>query len=548
MSATSVVDFFNCLKRQRVVLAILLLATLLRVVLLEIKPPHFDEGVNGWFVDEMVKSGYFHYDPENYHGPLHFYILFLSQTLFGRHIWALRLPAVLASLATIWLATRFDRFIPRRACLLAALAIAVSPAEVFYARYAIHETELAFFLLLTTWGIGSLWQSGERKGLWAVGLGLTGMILTKETYIIHVACFALTGLCLWAWEKITPSPFAPTFPKQLWNRRDLAVVAGCSVVLVLFFYSGGFLDPGSLKGLYQTYAAWVKTGTNGNGHEKPWHYWLYLIAKFEWPVAIGLVFGAGWTIIDFFNTREGEAPSELPSPVWKRLLGGFGLSRRLGRSLALPYSASQPARFLAIYGIGALAAYCLVPYKTPWCIVTIAWPFFLLFGIAVDSLWESLGKRAAMILCAPLLGASLGLSIWLNFYHYTDESIPYVYVQTTDDLRKLTGPLFKMTTLDPANYAMRGHIMLGSYYPLPWVLGDFTRLGYFNSEKTPEIMDADFLLVDADRVEKTEDALKEAYFKEPLRLRSAMEPAELYLRESKFRCIFPDRTPEFQPK
>ena len=59
------------------------------------KPPHFDEGINGWFVDQMMKNGFYSYDPTNYHGPLHFYVLFLSQTLFGRHIWALRLPVVL---------------------------------------------------------------------------------------------------------------------------------------------------------------------------------------------------------------------------------------------------------------------------------------------------------------------------------------------------------------------------------------------------------------------------------------------------------------------
>src|SRR6266446_7413152 len=67
---------------------------LLRFLLLSIKPPHFDEGINGWFVDQMRGTGFYRYDPTNYHGPLHFYILFLAQSLFGRHIWALRLPVV----------------------------------------------------------------------------------------------------------------------------------------------------------------------------------------------------------------------------------------------------------------------------------------------------------------------------------------------------------------------------------------------------------------------------------------------------------------------
>ena len=73
----------------------------LRILLLGIKPPHFDEGINGWFVDQMIKNGFYRYDPTNYHGPLHFYFLFLSQTLFGRNLWALRLPVVLVSIGCI---------------------------------------------------------------------------------------------------------------------------------------------------------------------------------------------------------------------------------------------------------------------------------------------------------------------------------------------------------------------------------------------------------------------------------------------------------------
>src|SRR5206468_8328479 len=39
--------------------AILGLAVFLRFFLLGIKPPHFDEGINGWFVDQVMKNGYY---------------------------------------------------------------------------------------------------------------------------------------------------------------------------------------------------------------------------------------------------------------------------------------------------------------------------------------------------------------------------------------------------------------------------------------------------------------------------------------------------------
>src|SRR5437870_7380386 len=43
------------------------LGALLRFFLLGIKPPHFDEGINGWFVDQMMKTGFYKYDRSEEH-------------------------------------------------------------------------------------------------------------------------------------------------------------------------------------------------------------------------------------------------------------------------------------------------------------------------------------------------------------------------------------------------------------------------------------------------------------------------------------------------
>src|SRR4051812_7401466 len=75
---------------------ILGLALALRLWNLPLRPPHSDEGVNGWFSQRVLSEGFYHYDPENYHGPLHYYLLALAQLLLGRNLWALRLPTVLA--------------------------------------------------------------------------------------------------------------------------------------------------------------------------------------------------------------------------------------------------------------------------------------------------------------------------------------------------------------------------------------------------------------------------------------------------------------------
>jgi len=186
-------------------LLIVALAFALRIGALDFKPAHFDEGINGSFVDGMRVDGCYHYDPANYHGPLHFYVLFASQQLLGRSLWALRLPTVLIGTATVALMLAFRRFLPWRTVWIASTAAAVSPAMVFFSRYAIHEAWLPFFTLLAVYGGWGIAHGGKRiTDLWALALGLTGMVLTKETYIIHWLAAALAFAAAWLLERIVP--------------------------------------------------------------------------------------------------------------------------------------------------------------------------------------------------------------------------------------------------------------------------------------------------------------------------------------------------------
>src|SRR5260370_7568329 len=89
-------------KRQLLIpLLILLVAAIVRLIFLDIKPPHFDEGINGWWCDQMAAQGFYRYDPANYHGPLHFYVLRLFLTLFGPNLLPLPLPTFLSSTPTL---------------------------------------------------------------------------------------------------------------------------------------------------------------------------------------------------------------------------------------------------------------------------------------------------------------------------------------------------------------------------------------------------------------------------------------------------------------
>ncbi len=475
----------------------------LRVLLLGIKPPHFDEGINGWFVDQMVKNGYYHYDPTNYHGPLHFYILFLSQTLFGRNLWALRMPVVIGSIFCIWLTTRYEPIVGRTISRWAALAMAVSPAFVFYGRYSIHEVWLLLFQMMFILGGLGLWKLGTSRYLWCLGMGLAGMILTKETYIIHVACAVMALLATWISHKIVRAEdIKPA--AQSWSYADLVVVIAVVLAAIVFFYSGTFYNWAGLKGLYETFSAWFKTGQAGkSGHEKDWWWWLMLIGRYELPVAVGLVASAACLAF---------------------------------RDIAL--------RYLAIYGVGVLAAYSIVKYKTPWCIISIVWP--LLFGLgAALVLVPRNYRRAGYIAATTLLLVSLGQSIRLNYFRCTTETEPYVYVQTYNDVFKLTDPLLELAHHNPAAYQLVGHVIRTSAYPLPWVLGAFTRVGYYEKETLPSPLDADFLVVQQDKIETVEKQLHGMYYTMPFTIRPYQDTSKLYLSGKVFDKFFPGKVPDF---
>src|SRR5205814_8508319 len=189
-----------------------------------------------------------------YHGPLHFYALLLSESLFGRNLWALRLPVVLVSISCVWLALKFEPFVGRNVSRLAALAMAVSPGFVFYGRYSIHEVWLVLFTMLFFLGLFGLWKFGTANYLWCAGMGVTGMILSKETYILHVGCAVIAVAVCWFSNYF--NELDDTRPAtQTCDYVDLAVVIETGVLLMMFSYLGSCFNWNGVICLYQVYLA-----------------------------------------------------------------------------------------------------------------------------------------------------------------------------------------------------------------------------------------------------------------------------------------------------
>lgn len=573
-------------------LAIVATAFLLRVWALDLKPAHFDEGVNGSFVDSMRQLGAYHYDPANYHGPLHFYVLFAGQQLFGRSLWALRMPTVLIGTAAVAMMLAFRRFLPFRAVAIAAAFAAVSPGLTFYSRYAIHEMWMPVFALMAVYG-GCGLAAGERRirDVWWVGMGLTGMILTKETYLLHfiAALLSLGAMWLFFGQQATERPTDLSRGNVKIEEPPLSFGAVgavwlASIALILAFYSGfGFYWDG-VRGLLDTFVYMQAKGTHAEaGHNKEILYWAKLLAYYEWPAMAGFLAAplAGLPrarIIGGLTIQIGVAlavvarivviglpatdvrPDYLQPNLGLLDLGSIGI---LGALAGAGFLFGRPVedsriRWMSLYGLASFAGYALIPYKTPWCVVNIVWPFCFIAGAVLDQLANTRVRYATLLLAALLGFASLRSACDLNFVHPTYDSLSptredrpygdrYAYVQTTADINRLLQPVRALIANDATNRQMTG-IILGEAYPLIWELNDLPNVLFETPETIRLTYDADFLLIPESRREEIEPQLAGIYFREPYQPRGGGEPSLLYLQAERFAPVLGGRIPEFRPR
>ena len=273
-------------------------------------------------------------------------------------------------------------------------------------------------------------------------------------------------------------------------------------------------------------------------------WWLRLHASLSVAACVGVLF----------------LPWVYPEPnLFTPVLIGLGLATA---ALALPAPGDWRVRLLAIYGLGVLVAYSKINYKTPWCVISLIWPFFFTGAAALEELATSTlaaGRDTAMALGAAAATLAASFSIDLNYRRPTDEDFhapagsnaSLVYVQSFDDVWTVTDFMLNEARANPSFLDQDGVILCDSTYPLPWLLGDFRHLGYYsgtNSPTSPDGYRVDFLLVSDKRVGEVEPKLDDDYYKQPIKLRPALEELQLYLRASRFAHLMPaDREPEFHP-
>jgi uncharacterized protein (TIGR03663 family) len=432
-------------------------ALLLRFYDLPLKPLHHDEGVNTLLLSSLLRPPHaFRYDPSNYHGPTLFYAAWLSTFLLGVTTVAVRAVTATAGLATVLLLLGLRHRVGTVGALAAATLLAVSPGAVYFSRYFIHEMLLVCFTVGVVVGISNWMRDGRRGNLLLAAASAGLMFATKETAIISAVVLgaALAGAA-WLVRVRQSSATVVTSTLQLlrdWidGLRGLAANraarpgAGAAVVVFLLvnaaFYTSFFTHGQGAIDAVRTFAFWTRTGTSNHVH--PWFTYLSWLGQEETPLLIA---------------------------------GGAGAA------LALWRSSDRFAVFVALWTIGTIAAYSLIPYKTPWLALNMVVPLALAGGYSAERIWQGVpaGRRRWLWLAAvPLLGIALYQSIRLNFVRYDDEGYPYVYAHTNREVLGLVDEIRRLSARHPS---VSIAITSPEHFPLSWYLRD-QRAGYYGKE------------------------------------------------------------------
>ena len=480
---------------ETIVLAIVLVALVMRVVDLGLRAMHHDESLHALYSFRLAEGLGYRHSPLM-HGPFQFHVLAAFFKLFGDSEVTARLPAALFGTALVALPLLLRRWLGGAGVVTAALLLALSPSLLYFSRFARNDLFIAVFTLLMVTAVWRYRQEGSMRWLVLLAAAVTLSFATKETAYLTAAVLllyldvALAALLLrrrgvrggrrvaeavalvagaWliavAWGSASRWLRLGERPRE----ADLLVVLG---TLTLPYLAAAVQFPLAAAGVDLDVRAERQLGTAtvltlvfaaaAIGLSWDWRRWLPL-AVLSYVVTLPLfssgftsidgIGGAYWTQLDYWldqqDVRRGTQPTfyyfmmlplyELPA-LLPALAGGAWLLAR-GDGLA---------RLLAWWFVGTLIVLTFAGEKMPWLTVHMALPLALLAAHAAGTAlpaavaalrrappwrWLDAGVVAAVVLL--LFGWSLRSTAAVTYLHPDTPVEPLIYTQTSPDVPEL---------------------------------------------------------------------------------------------------------------
>jgi hypothetical protein len=311
--------------------------------------------------------------------------------------------------------------------------------------------------------------------------------------------------CAIAWWSMASVRFP--YAQRRWAGPVAPSVLAAAAVAAVFF-SSFFSAPAAMFEPFRGARTYLARGINPVSHAHPWHYYLRLLSY----TSSG---GLRWT--------EGVI-------VALAVVGGALAWRRP--------DAGHPerifwARFLACDVAISATIFSLIPYKTPWNVLSFYVVTVVVAGVGFAALVDVMRARAArgaLVAALALACVHLGWQAWRAAVVYAaDPRNPYVYAQTVPDAVRMAARIRDLSTLHPDGARMQVSVIASPYeqWPLPWYLRAMPNVGYWTAPGDPLALQAPVIVSAIEHTPALDAALGDRYVSEFFGLRPEV-PLALY--------------------
>ncbi len=165
---------------------VIVLAIFTRFYHLEPRVMSHDESLHTYFSWLLYRGQGYQHSPMM-HGPFQFHAIALSYFLFGANDFTARIPAVLFSIGTVWMAWYWRRYLGKWGAIIAGFLLVISPYMLYYGRYVRNESFVGFSGILMLYAVLRHLEAGGKKYLLMLAAALALHFTSKETSFIYTA-------------------------------------------------------------------------------------------------------------------------------------------------------------------------------------------------------------------------------------------------------------------------------------------------------------------------------------------------------------------------
>jgi predicted membrane-bound mannosyltransferase len=400
-------------------IAIAAVAGAARFADLAARPMHADEAIFAYKLGRLLETGAWDYEPGEYHGPvLHYVTAAVAWACGARSHTGLTETIVRIVPAVIGVLTAMTPLllVPILGRMQALAAAALLAISPAMVYYSRYYIPEILLVFLT-----------------ACLVIIVLRFLKEPGWLTAVSAGLLAGLMFAVKETgaaaaaVLAAAAVATRPRFSGTAKYVMCAGTVAVILIAFL-----IGPHDAYSAMRTYAA---RGFSGTSHAHPWHYYLRLLVSQEWLITL-------LAIAAFITGKTG--------------------------------------RFFAVFAGGLLLLYSLIPYKTPWCVLSSVYGLALLAGAGFGGFGS---VRTAWLRRAAYATVSLATIVWaIQSYRVShpkaaDPGNPYAYAYTSRDIYSVAERLEALSNVHEAGRGMPVQVIsAGNIWPLPWYLRHYSKV------------------------------------------------------------------------